>query len=89
MGNTYFLEKYVQMRRKEFLEAARLERLIQEVEAEKPKFWQKLIWKVGDWMIALGHRLNHEQTLMSKPWFSGWRFESAQDGSQNNDLYPK
>jgi hypothetical protein len=57
MSNTYFLEKYAEMRQKEFEEAARLARLIQGIEAEKPRFWHKLTWQLGDWMIVLGHRL--------------------------------
>ena len=55
MDNSYFLEKYAEIRQKEFEEAARLERLIREIKAEKPKFWHKLTGKVSDWM--LGHRL--------------------------------
>ena len=67
MSNTYFLEKYAQMRQKEFLETARLELLIQEVQSPQPRFRRKLAWRVGDWLIELGHRLQYEQTLMSKP----------------------
>ena len=67
MSNIYFLEQYAQMRQKEFLEAACLARLSQEVEAQQPKFWHKLTWRLGDWLIGLGHRLKHEQILMSKP----------------------
>ncbi|MBI1882086.1 MAG: hypothetical protein HYR94_28255 [Chloroflexi bacterium] len=64
--NTYFLEKYAQIRQREMVEAARMEQLIREAEGQKPKPWQKLTWRVGDWLIGLGHRLKHEQTLMSK-----------------------
>jgi hypothetical protein len=56
-NNTYFFEKYAQICQKEFVEEVGLERLIQEIEAEKPRLWQKLIWAVGDWMIILGYRL--------------------------------
>lgn len=67
MFNPYYLEKYVQMRHREMVESARLEQLIQEAKGRKPKPWQKLTWHIGDWMIGLGHRLKHEQTLISKP----------------------
>lgn len=67
MFNIYFLEKDAQMRHREMVESARLERLIWEIEGQKPKLWQKLTWRVGDWVIGLGHRLKHTQTLTSKP----------------------
>jgi hypothetical protein len=57
MSNIYFLERYAEMRQQELEEEARLARLIQAIEAEKPSLWQKLTWKVGNWMIALGHKL--------------------------------
>ena len=66
LPNTYDLEKYAQMRHREMVEAARLERLIGETKEQKPKLWQKLTWRVGDWVIGLGHRLKHTQTLTSK-----------------------
>ncbi len=65
--NTYYLEKYAQMRHREMAEAARLERLIREAEGQKPRRWQKLTWRVGDWMIGLSQRLKRQQTLTSKP----------------------
>ncbi len=55
------------MRHRDMLEAARLEQLIREAQGQKPKLWQKLTWRVGDWMIGLGHRWKYEQTLMPKP----------------------
>jgi hypothetical protein len=67
LPNTYYLEKYAEMRHREMVEAARIERFIREIEGQKPKLWQKLTWRVGDWMIGLGHRLKREQMLMSKP----------------------
>jgi hypothetical protein len=65
--DAYFLEKEAQMQHREMVEAARLERLIREIEGQKPKLWQKLTGRVGDWMIGLGHRLKYAQTLMPKP----------------------
>ena len=67
MFNIYFLEKDAQMRHREMVESACLERLIREIEGQKPKLWQKLTWRVGDWMIGLGHRLKYTQTLTLKP----------------------
>jgi GH24 family phage-related lysozyme (muramidase) len=67
LPNSYYLEKYAQMRHKEMVEAARLEWLIREAEGQKPKPWQKLVGRIGDWMIGLGHRLKYTQTLTSKP----------------------
>ncbi|MBE7555488.1 MAG: hypothetical protein HS126_30940 [Anaerolineales bacterium] len=71
MENTYFLEQYAQMRQREKVEAARLEQLIRETEGQQPKLWQKLTWRVGDWLIELGYRLKYQQnanveTLMVK-----------------------
>jgi len=60
MDNICLLEKYAEMRQKEYQEAAHLARLIQEIEAEKPKFWHKWAGKVGDWMVAFGHRLRED-----------------------------
>jgi hypothetical protein len=61
MFNLYFLQKYVQMRHKELLEEAVLERLSQECEGEPSKLWQKLNWQVGDLMIKFGHKLQEGQ----------------------------
>ncbi|GIK38434.1 MAG: hypothetical protein BroJett011_22670 [Chloroflexota bacterium] len=71
MENTYYLEQYTQMRQREMEEAARVERLIREAEGQQPKLWRKLIWRLGDWLIGLGHRLKYQQkaaveTLMFK-----------------------
>ena len=65
--NTYNLEKDAQMRHKEMVEAARMERLIREIQGQKPKLCRSLIWHVGDWLIELGHWLKCKQTLMPKP----------------------
>lgn len=67
MFDIYFLEKEAQIRHREMMESARLERLLREIEGQKPKLWQKLTWRVGDWMIGLGYRLKHTHTLTSKP----------------------
>jgi hypothetical protein len=67
MENSYYLEKYAEMRHKEFVEAARMDQLIQQAKEQKPKLWQKLTWRVGDWLIGLGHRLKHERILPSEP----------------------
>jgi len=61
MEHPYFLEKYAQMRHRDMVEAARLERLIAEVKRQKPKPWQALTWRIGDWLIGLGHRLKHQR----------------------------
>jgi hypothetical protein len=61
MFNLYFLQKYAQMRHKELLEEAALERLLQECEGERSKLWQKLSWQVGDLMIEFGHKLQEGQ----------------------------
>jgi hypothetical protein len=47
MENSYYLEKYAEMRHKDFVEAARLERLIWEAQEQKPKLKQKLTWQVA------------------------------------------
>lgn len=60
MINGYFLEKDAQIRHREMVEVARLERLIQEANGSKPSRWQKWTRRVGDWLIGLGHRLNQE-----------------------------
>jgi hypothetical protein len=57
MENNYFLEKYAQIRQREFLETARQERLIREIKAGQPGLWQNFIWQIGDWLIVLGQRL--------------------------------
>lgn len=67
LPNTFYVEKYTQMRQTEMLESARLERLILEAQGQKPKLWQKLTWRLGDWLIGLGHRLKYAQRLPSKP----------------------
>lgn len=85
MINTYFLEQYAQMRQKDFEEAARLARLIREIEAQQPRFWHKLTWKVGDGMIALGHRLMGEDNLNLMEVDYG----TTQFGPQNHNLPPK
>lgn len=66
MLNTYFLEIEARTRQRELVESARLERLIRELEGEKPRLWQKLMWRVGDWMIVLGYKLKREQILTSQ-----------------------
>ncbi len=58
--NTYYLEKYAEMRQKEMAEAARLEQLIHEVKGQQPKVRSQLTWQVGDWLIGLGHRLKQD-----------------------------
>jgi len=65
--NTYYLEKYAQIRHREMVEEGRLERLIGETEGRKPRLWQEVTWRMGDWMIGLGYRLKYQQTLTSKP----------------------
>jgi hypothetical protein len=76
--DTYFLENYARIRQKEFVEEARLARLIQEMEAEKPRFWQKLTWQVGNWMIILGHRLIEDNFKPAEIVYG-----TAQSGHQN------
>jgi hypothetical protein len=61
MENSYSLEKYAQMRHRDMVETARIERLIREVKEQRPKPRQKLTWRLGDWMIRLGHWLKHQQ----------------------------
>jgi hypothetical protein len=61
MENTYYLEKYTQMRHRDMVEAARLERLIREAEGQQPRLWQKLAWCLGGWLIGLGYRLKYQQ----------------------------
>ena len=84
MDNTYFLEKYAEMRQKEFEETARLARLIREIKAEKPRFWHKLAGKVGDWRVALSHRLREDNLNPMEVDYG-----TAQFGSQHHDLPPK
>jgi hypothetical protein len=69
LPNTYFLEKYAEIRHEEMVEEVRLERLIEGAKGQKPKLWQKLIEWVDDWMTGLGHRLKRTQTLRSKLGF--------------------
>jgi hypothetical protein len=64
--NTYYLEKYAQMRQRDMVEAARLEQLIREAEGQKPKLGQNLPRRLGGWLIRLGHKLKQEQTQPSK-----------------------
>jgi hypothetical protein len=61
LPNTYYLEQYTQMRHQEMVKEARLVQLIQKIKGEKPKLWQKLTWRVGDWMIDTGYRLKRKQ----------------------------
>jgi hypothetical protein len=64
--NTYYLEKYAQMRQRDMVEAARLEQLIREAEGQKPKLGQNLPRHLGGWLIRLGYKLKQEQTQPSK-----------------------
>lgn len=86
MENPYFLEKYTQIRHKEMLEAARLERLIQEAKAQKPKPCQALTWRIGDWLMELGRRLKHQQNAYGESLIFNLKIEGSQDGPQHNDL---
>lgn len=84
MDNTYLLEKLTQMRQQEFEEKARQERLIREIEGQKPRLWPTLTWQVGDWLITLGSRLMENNLNPMEA-----EYETAQFGSQNLDLPAK
>ena len=64
MFNPYFLQKYAKMRHDEFLAEARQERLLRQMKSEQPKLNQRVRWRVGDWLIAVGYKLKAQQQLI-------------------------
>ena len=84
MDNSYLLEKLGQMRQKEFEKKARQERLIREIQGQKPGIWHTLTWQVGEWLITLGYRLMKNNLNPMEV-----EYGTAQFGSQNRDLPAK
>ncbi len=55
--NSYFLQKYAQLRHDEFLAQAQQERLIRMLGQQPPQFGQRMRGRIGDWLIAVGYKL--------------------------------
>lgn len=64
MLNPYYLQKYAQMRQNEFLAEADQERLLREIENEQTTLSQRVRWRLGDWLIAVGYRLKARPQLI-------------------------
>lgn len=63
MVNTYYLQKFAQMRHDEFLAEARQERLVRLIKSQQPSLSQRVRWQVGNWFITWGCKLNPQS-----PW---------------------
>lgn len=49
-----------EMRRKELIQAAerhQLVTLIKRSQPVKPRLWTRLVWRLGVWLVMIGHRL--------------------------------
>jgi hypothetical protein len=65
MVNTYYLQKYAEMRHDEFLAQARQERLARLVKSQQPSLSQRVRWQVGDWFIVWGYKLKPPSTWVA------------------------
>ena len=54
------LLELTEIRRKELIQAAerhQLVTLIKRSHPVKPKLWTRLVWRIGVWLVVIGHRL--------------------------------
>ncbi|MBI1881536.1 MAG: hypothetical protein HYR94_25425 [Chloroflexi bacterium] len=70
MFNHHYLQKYAQLRHDEFLAEADRARLLRLIEGDRPSLGQRVRWRVGDWLIALGCKLKAQPQLIR--WEKGW-----------------
>ena len=66
MLNSYFLQKYAQMRHDEFLAEACRERLLRQIVRERPRLSQKIRRQVGEWLITLGYKLKPQLLIFTE-----------------------
>lgn len=57
--NPYVMEVLLQERRREMLAEAERLRLIAEYNGNRPNLREKVLKKIGEWLIAIGEKLTH------------------------------
>lgn len=57
--NPYVMEVLLQERRREMLAEAERSRLIAEYNSNRPTLREKVLKKLGEWLIILGEKLTH------------------------------
>jgi hypothetical protein len=73
MLNPHYLQKYAQLRHDEFMAEVDRERLLRLIKSDPPSIGQRVRWRVGDGLIALGYKLKAQPQLTM--WKEGYEIK--------------